>query len=103
MYLPPPLPPALLSLLLPLQMPLLLQLRQYPSRWGLGLSLLGIVLGPVTMWQSWQAIRGREGEYDPGAYSSQQTAAWVMLAAGLAATAASAWWLIRWLPEYIFW
>jgi len=104
MYVPPLLPPVLQPLLAPLLPPLLLlQLSPYPSRWGLGLSLLGIVLGPVTAWQAWQAIRNREGDYDPGAYSSSQTGAWVMLAAGVAATAGAAYWLVRWLPEYLFW
>jgi hypothetical protein len=92
-------------MLVPVLMPHMMLLLQsgYPDRYGLGLSLLGIVLGPVTVWQAWQSIRNREGDYDAQAYLSSQSGAWIALGVGLAVTAGAAWWLYLWLPEFIFW
>ena len=75
----------------------------YPDRFGLGLSLLGVVLGPLMAWNGWQAIRNREGDYDSAAYASSQAGAWIAMLIGTGVTAGALVWLVRWLPEYVMW
>lgn len=75
----------------------------YPGRYALGLALLGIVLGPVMAWQAWEGIRNREGDYDSTAFASTQGGAWLALLIGIVVTGGALFWLVRWLPEYLFW
>lgn len=80
-----------------------LALQYTPGGYDLGFALLGVVLGPVVAWQSFVAMRQREGDFDRELSHWTWAGALLMLLAGVAVTAGSGWWLIRWLPEYLQW
>jgi hypothetical protein len=82
---------------------LCLALQYSPHGFDLGFALLGIVLGPVTIWQCLQSLRSGEGDFDRELAPAMRFGAVLMLLAGAAVTLGAAWWLIKWIPEYVTW